>query len=118
MIALQTKLKCIIKRPEDKYGSIREVDDSIESIIELVGGFVEAVPVYDGVVMLCREKGDSLGLDHNMWFICTNELGMLTYGDIKGPLVVLGFENEEFTDVPLSIDEWKRFVDANTPPKY
>lgn len=90
---IERMIKAIVKRVgEDPV--VTMIDDSLESLQALVGGYIEMVSVPKGVV-ICNEEGRLMGLPLNC-MIC----------DISfcGTIVVTGdTEDGDLTDVPV---EW------------
>lgn len=98
-------IKAIIKRPEDKWGIVEWIPNTLEALQELVGGYIETVTIRD-VVIVCNEEGAINGLPFN----CIVHSRRVSY-PIFGTLVALGVNGDEFADVPIEIGEWKdRFL--------
>lgn len=96
------KIKVIIKRPDEKYGHVTHISARLENLQNTVGGYIEAVHVIRGVLLICNEEGKLNDLEPNMWL----------YGDlIRGTVIVCGQDGEEFGDVPISLQQWKNIVD-------
>lgn len=101
------KIKCIVKRPEEQYGHMTSISDSLENLQRTVGGHIEPVPIAktekDGhvvdVVVLCDEDGKLKDKEPNL---------RLTYDVLVGDIVVLGTDGEEFCDIPITFEEWKQ----------
>ena len=47
---------------------IIEIDGSLESMQDVVGGYIEIVPWVKGLVLVVNEEGKLLGLDYNFTF--------------------------------------------------
>ena len=101
------KIKCIVKRPEEQYGHMTCISDSLENLQRTVGGHIEPVLIAktekDGhvvdVVILCDEEGKLKDKEPNL---------RLTYDVLVGDIVVLGSDGEEFCDIPITFEEWKQ----------
>ena len=103
------KIKCIVKRPNEMYGHMTAISNTLENLQRTVEGYIE--PVFLGykerdgqvvdIVILCNEEGKLQGLAPNM---------NLTYDILCGTIVVLGAEGDEFVDIPISFQEWKDIV--------
>ena len=99
---MKYKYKAIIKRPDEEYGHMTFISNTLENLQRTVGGYIETIPVTSKDVILCDEEGKlklkptniSLGNDF-----------------IVGTIVVLGVDGDEFTDVHMTFKEWKEFID-------
>lgn len=96
------KIKCIIKRPDEKYGHVTHISDRLENLQKTVGGYIETVPAIQGAVIICNEEGKLQGLEPNMWYF---------HDRLVGTIIVIGTKGEEFADIPISLAQWKTFVD-------
>ena len=112
---MKKTIKCIYKLPSEGYGRFYEIEDSLEAFQEAIGGYIEAIPVFDDVMIICREGAKNLDLPHNMYILGTNDMGMFAYESIKGPLLVCGFKNEAFSDLSMDMHQWRMFISANMP---
>ena len=96
------KTKVIIKRPDEKYGHVTNISTTLENLQKTVGGFIETVPAVNGAVIICNEEGKLRNLEPNMWYF---------HDRICGTIIVIGTDGEDFTECPMSFDQWKTFVD-------
>jgi GTP-binding protein EngB required for normal cell division len=96
------KIKCIIKRPDEKYGHVTHISDRLENLQKTVGGYIETVPAIQGAVIICNEEGKLQGLEPNMWYF---------HDRLVGTIIVIGTKGDEFADIPISLAQWKTFVD-------
>lgn len=88
-----------------KYPKLTEIDDSLESMQEIVGGYIEEyMPFEDEVAIVCNEEGKMNGA----------ELNRAIYGENKEILdIVTGkfficyapFESEKFESLPKDMAE-------------
>lgn len=99
------KLKAIVKRPDELYGHVCHISDSLENLQRTVGGYIETVDLTDEVVVICNEEGLLKNLPHNM---------KLHDQELVGTIIVLGQNPllDEFCDLDISFDEWKYVVDV------
>lgn len=101
------KIKCIVKRPDEKYGHMTNVSDRLENLQRTVGGYIEIVTVLndmDGkkVVCICDEEGKIKGYEKNFRL----------YGDIVvGTVIICGMSGEDLTDIPIDFQMWKKIYD-------
>lgn len=96
------KIKCIIKRPDEEYGHVTHISASLENLQKTVGGYIETVPAIQGAVIICNEEGKLQGLEPNMWYF---------HDRLVGTIIVIGTKGDEFADIPISLAQWKSFVD-------
>ena len=87
-------MRALYKAPD--WTGFREiiVDNELETLQELVGGYIETVTMTMDSCIIVNEEGRILGLPHNC-----NYLGI----DVCGPMLIVGVDSDEFTDVPLSV---------------
>ena len=84
------------KKPEE-----REIDNTLEALQEIVGGYIECVTLATDLVIICNEEGRLMNLPHNCW-ICN--------ASFVGTIIMAGVDGEEFADIPLSIEEMKKMI--------
>ncbi len=99
------KIRAIIKRTDEPWGHMTNISTRLENLQKLVGGYIEAVTLRPGLVVLCDEEGKLKNYDSNMRIPC-DYLDDVFYGDI----VVLGEAGGEFVDIPIEFAEWKELV--------
>ena len=86
-----------------------ELDSSLESMQEFVGGSIQAIyPFDDPVALVCNEEGKLVGLGYNR--ALRNERGAV-YDIICGPFFICGLGAEDFASLPENLMEayFKRF---------
>lgn len=101
------KLKCIVKNPDEKYGHMTSISESLENLQRTVGGYIEIVnfgaigPA--GIVLVVNEEGLLRDLPKHT----------IAGADFFGTVLVLGDANEDgdLTDCPITFQQWKDFVD-------
>lgn len=105
------KIKCIIKRPDEEYGHMTAISDTLENLQRTVEGYIECVTlvhqtlgvdgecVLPGLAIICNEEGIPRGLPYNCRLA-----GIPIFGDF----VILGFKGDEFCDCPVSA----RFINS------
>ncbi len=106
-----SKIRAIIKRPDEQYGHVTNISNTLENLQRTVGGYIETVtfrgPRTDSppFVVICDEEGRLKGKALNC-----------AIGDARcassfvGDIVVVGIDGDEFTDCPLNFKDWKRMV--------
>ena len=96
------KILAIIKRPDEKYGHVTWISDTLANLQRNVGGYIETVTFPDGLVVICNEEGKLRNLPEN----CKVN-GVPFVGDI---IAVGADDGEGFTDVPVTLQEWKKMI--------
>ena len=83
-------MRVAIKEPEKDIRTI-EINNSLRTLQELVGGYIETLPFSVlGVIMIMNEEGKLDGLPFNFMY----------YGDpIVGTVIFAGDDIDEFTDL-------------------
>lgn len=97
------KIKVIIKRPDEKYGHVTNISNTLENMQKTVGGYIETLTM-PGYVLILNEEGR---LDESP-FNC-HVAGFNLFGTI----IVAGTQGDEFADVGISFDEWKKIIDES-----
>lgn len=98
-------MRAIIKRPYEPVGRIKEIDNTLEQLQQIVGGYIETVTVDlcrgEPVVIVCNEEGRLDDLPHN----CT-----INGYDFVGTIVAVGADGDEFGDLPelITLEAWER----------
>lgn len=59
------KVKVVQKKVNDVFRQV-EIDNSLEAMQKLVGGYIEVVYMFDNVFMVCNEEGKLIGLEPNL----------------------------------------------------
>ena len=99
-----SKIKVIIKRPDEEYGHMCYVSNSISNLQRTVGGYVECLtlPAKTGTInILCNEDGKRLNLERNL---------KTPAGFLVGDIVVCKVGEEDFEAIPIDFAEWKDLV--------
>ena len=79
------------KDPENKW-----IINTLGSLQAVVQGYIETVTIADDVVVICNEEGRIRNMPYNC------ELCGI---DFVGPIVIAGFQEDEFTNCPWDMDE-------------
>jgi len=108
------KIKVIIKRPDEKWGHVSWISDSLENLQKTVEGNIETVTLPNGVVIICNEEGRIKGLPKNFHIITHHYINPTDYVEvpmpIKGTVIVCGTKGEDFADIPISAGTWKHIL--------
>lgn len=83
-----------------------EIEHSMRGEQRAVGGHIEAVPLQDGVYIVCNEEGKLLGMEGNR---------KIEGSVIAGPFFVVGTEGEEFCS--LTEDETEKYLARFSEPE-
>lgn len=90
-------MKVIVKEPGEYPGHYEEIQNTLAALQKIVKGYIEAVTIRPGVVVICDEEGLLKGKDYNcMSFV--------------GTIVVVGVNGADMVDVPLTLPEWEAMI--------
>lgn len=95
------KIKVIIKRPDEEYGHVTNISNTLENLQKTVDGYIETVTL-PRFTLIVNEEGR---LDDSP-FNC-NIAGINLFGTI----IVVGTQDDEFADVGINFGEWKKIID-------
>lgn len=98
---MRYKIKAIIKRPDEEIGHMTNISPTLENLQKTVGGYIETVPITEGLALLCDEEGRLKNREPNIWI--GHEL-------IVGTVIILGVNGEEFDDIPINFQIWKELM--------
>lgn len=91
------KIKVLMVEPE-KAPREAEIENSLESLQGVVGGYIEAVyPFDDPVAIVCNEEGKLIGLPLNRALYGEN--GSM-HDIVAGTFIVCGLSEENFDSLP------------------
>ena len=94
-------MKTIIINPNEAP-IVKDIDNTLSSLQELVGGYIEAIyPFDDPVAIVCNEEGKINGLPLNRALYNDGEI----YDVIAGTFLIVGLGEEDFEDVPEELIE-------------
>ncbi len=93
-------IRVLIKEP-GKAAEMRTIENTLESLQKIVGGYIETVTMFADLVVICNEEGRIYGLPFNCEFCNV---------DFCGPIVFVGVDGEEFDDFPVSEDAFRRIA--------
>lgn len=90
----------MVKNPGRPWHETRVINN-LTHFQALVGGYIETVPVDEGMLLLVNEEGKLRGMDPNF-----------EYEDdiLCGPVVAVGIRDDSFTSCPIRTDEGMRFT--------
>ena len=93
------KIKVVVNRPDEEYGHMTNISDSLENLQKTVEGYIEVYPLADDVVIICNEEGRLRNLEPNF----SIRGGPQFYGTV----IFAGIDGEEFADLPMNFREFK-----------
>lgn len=98
------KIKAIIKRPEEEYGHMTWISNTLKNLQNIVDGYIETTSPRRGLVIICNEEGKLKNLEPNVFL--RGEMYV-------GTIIVCGAAGDEFADIPIDFDSWKRMIDMS-----
>ena len=99
------KIRAIIKRPDERYGHVTNISDTLKNLQGIVGGKIEALRISEDAVIICNEEGKLMGLPHNFFY-----RGYPFFDNIVGDCIVVGVDGDELTDLDMSFAAWKQLL--------
>ena len=98
-------MRALYKAPDDtKFRQIL-VPNELHTLQELVGGYIETVTagVDPDVVLIVNEEGViRMDMEYNCVIRCKDARGGFDC-PFYGPILLVGADGDEFTDVPISV---------------
>ena len=94
-------IKVIVKQPSEPIGHPEFIDNTLEALQNLVGGYIETVTIGPDLVIICNEEGRLMGLPHNC------ELFNI---DFVGTLVFAGVRGDNFASFPGTLSDYRRRI--------
>lgn len=87
------KIRIVYKKPGYR-ARVMWIENTLEWLQRLVGGYIETVKFRPGFIAICNEEGRLLGLPWScsMWGV-----------DFVGPVIFCGTAGEEFADIDMSL---------------
>lgn len=84
---------------------VKEIDGSLKSMQDIVGGLIECVGIADGIDIFCNEEGKINGLEPN------RDLFMFDIPDIIfGTFFVCGVDDEEGDSISLTDEQIQQYT--------
>lgn len=85
------KIRVVVKRVDDIYGEVHEIENTLESLQRIVGGYIETATFGEDWCVICDEEGRLKGKPYNC---SVGGIGFV------GDIVFVGVDGDEFCDVP------------------
>ena len=99
---MNRKITVLVVKPRRKP-YIMEIEDSLENLQNMVGGYIQALfPYDDPVALICHEEGKLIGLPWNRPL--RDDEGMI-YDIIAGTFLVTGLTEDNFGSLPQGMIE-------------
>ena len=99
------KIKAIIKRPDEEYGHIANISNTLENLQRTVGGKIETVYLGHGLILIVNEEGRLMNLEPNF------RTGRRSFAPtIVGTAILVGQNGEDFGNVPITFQTWKSLL--------
>ena len=95
------KIRAIIKRPDDEFGRMTLIENTLENLQRIVGGYIETLSLQDGILIICNEEGKLRGLKANL---------RIGRDEIVGNLIICGVKGDDFGDIPIEMEDWMKMV--------
>ncbi len=93
-------MKVIVKAPNNPAIEV-EIENELEALQGIVGGYIECVPLSDDALIICNEEGKL----HNLLINFKTPIDF-----IVGTAIICGDGGEDFTDVPISLEEFNKIL--------
>lgn len=81
---------------QGETGQFCEVENELEAMQKLVGGFIEVIRLQSDLLLICNEEADLKKLKPNRF---------ITHGVIKGDFFICGVDGEDFADLPSKYND-------------
>ena len=98
MKPVSAKISVIIKQP-GRVPYKTAIPPTLQNLQATVGGYIETVTIAEDCAIICNEEGRLIGMPYNC-----NVAGI----DFVGPIVFVGVDGEEFSDLTISFGDFKR----------
>lgn len=99
------KIRTIVKRPDEVYGHVTSISNTMENLQKTVGGRIECVTLGRAVI-ICDEEGRLKGKEFN----CRIPAGSIYATSFVGTIAVVGNDGSDFCDCPLDFKVWKKLI--------
>ena len=84
-------MRVLVREPINQPLQLKDIEGTFEDFQELVGEFIEIVPITDDIVCICNEKGAEQELGNNFY---DDKLGW-----VMGTCVFTSTKDREFTSL-------------------
>lgn len=97
------KIKVIIKRPDEKYGHVTNITNTLENLQKTVGGYIKMINM-PGYVLIVNREGAISDMPYNCkvrWF------------NLFGTIIVAAIGPEDFDDLRITFQDWRDIIDES-----
>jgi hypothetical protein len=98
-----SKIKAIIKKPDEQFGRLVEIENTLRTFQQIVGGYIETTG-YKNLVIICNEEGKLRELQPNI--VLGREM-------LVGTIIICGASGDEFSDIPIDFKKWEQIVNMS-----
>lgn len=98
-------MRVLIKEPNE-MSYLTDIPNTLESLQQIVGGYIEVDLGRHGSLIICNEEGKLLGLKPNFMYPTEED----PYDVISGTAVIVGQAGEEFTDIPEKAEKYYKML--------
>ena len=99
------KIRAIVKRPDEKYGHVTNISNTLKNFQRIVEGTIEVIYATEDTAIICNDEGKLRGLEEN-FFIHNDLITDLIVGEVA----IVGVDGEDFCDCPLELSDWKELL--------
>ena len=113
---MSKKIKCIVKRPDEQFGHVTWVSDSLENLQKTVEGDFDVICFENGMAIICNKNRHcpSSGLLYN--FPMNAPLHsyhcVLHNVPICGTVIICGVSDNKFIDIPVNFNTWRKLLES------
>ena len=101
-----TRIRAIIKRPDERFGHVAEIGDTLKDLQDIVGGNIETLQIAASTVMIMNEEGKLRQDCEPNFFIREAHFADVICGNV----VLLGIAGDDFMDCPIGLACWKKML--------
>lgn len=98
------KIKVIVKRPDELYGHMTNISNTLENMQKIVEGPIETLTM-PGYVLILNEEGR---IRPDIKYNCK-----VAGFNLFGTIIVAGTQGDEFADVQISMKQWKEIINES-----
>lgn len=98
------KIKVIVKRPDELYGHMTNISNTLENMQKIVEGPIETLTM-PGYVLILNEEGR---IRPDIKYNCK-----VAGFNLYGTFIVAGIQGDRFADIGISFDAWKQIINES-----
>ena len=106
-------MRVLVVKPE-RRPEVREIDDSLKAMQEIVGGLIQPIYLDDSVVLICNDEGKMINLPMNRGL---RDKGGQIYDIVSGTFFLCGIpaDSDHFTS--LTQEQIERYKERFHTPE-